>query len=300
MPTFGEPAMNYVAETPITLDRDVEMKDVKDFFVSYIQNDNLGQICSAHVAHADKEPSGIRSEKCLRLAALASTAVDFAKSGVPAKFSSDLRLHNDPDEYPDFMGKHKRISYKSEKVLGKLYREAMGAAAKPGGKLRRFEDAGSSREVDDIIYAVADDGKFEDAAETLLLSWNAHVLRLMNDFGVGTEAELLSGQVASFDGRYTQIRGRDHDNLLMQMNRQVRELRNEFREQFWSDDNLMNSSQTIMPDAYQKACCWYKVCKYQADIDRASADDDTFPILSFPWCVHDVLCKLFIAHLPVV
>eukprot|EP00173_Palmaria_palmata_P000543 Plantae.Rhodophyta-Palmaria_palmata.ctg12537.p1 GENE.Plantae.Rhodophyta-Palmaria_palmata.ctg12537~~Plantae.Rhodophyta-Palmaria_palmata.ctg12537.p1 ORF type:complete len:205 (-),score=24.06 Plantae.Rhodophyta-Palmaria_palmata.ctg12537:92-643(-) len=175
----------------------------------------------------------------------------------------------------------------------------MGASDGRGGGLRTFEDTGSSQSIDDIISAVADDGKFEEEAKALLLSWNSHVLRLMDDFGVETEAELISGQVSSFGVHHNNhFRSGEHNNLLMQMNRQVRELRSEFREEFWSDDGLIDSSNSFQEGAYQKAACWYKVC--QAEKNRVLASESAFAIHSFPWCVRDVLCQLFIAHLPPV
>jgi RNA-dependent RNA polymerase len=100
----GYPAMDYVAPPPAVLDRDVRMDDIHDFFVSYIRNDRLGQIANAHGVWADKLKDGIRSPECLMLAALHSTAVDFAKSGVPAEFPRDLMTRNEvrrPPPPPD-------------------------------------------------------------------------------------------------------------------------------------------------------------------------------------------------------
>lgn len=54
--------------------------------MNYIINDNLGLIANAHLVWADKSEKGAECDECLQLAALHSTAVDFCKSGVPAKF----------------------------------------------------------------------------------------------------------------------------------------------------------------------------------------------------------------------
>ena len=64
-------------------------------------NDVLGRVCNTHMAFADHPSYGPRSEQCLRLARLASNAVDFPKSGVPVDSRDIPRV----PEYPDFMGK---------------------------------------------------------------------------------------------------------------------------------------------------------------------------------------------------
>lgn len=65
------------------------------------------------------------------------------------------------------------MSYRSLSVLGKLYRECLGASSASSG-MRRFEDAGSSDTLDKIIDEVDDVCRFEEEAKTLLVSWNAH------------------------------------------------------------------------------------------------------------------------------
>jgi hypothetical protein len=50
---------------------------ITDFFVHFIQNNCMGRIANAHLAHSDRGTEGAHSEKCLRLAQLQSTAVDF-------------------------------------------------------------------------------------------------------------------------------------------------------------------------------------------------------------------------------
>eukprot|EP00953_Heterococcus_sp_UTEX-ZZ885_P024215 13250-Heterococcus_DN1.PRE.2 len=49
-------------------------------------------VCNMHFVAADRSPKGVHCPPCLELAALASTAVDFAKTGVPAKFPAQHTL----------------------------------------------------------------------------------------------------------------------------------------------------------------------------------------------------------------
>jgi len=41
----------------------------------------LGPISNAHVVHADRSKYGAMDDKCIKLAELAATAVDFPKTG---------------------------------------------------------------------------------------------------------------------------------------------------------------------------------------------------------------------------
>ena len=86
-------------------------------------SDNLGRISNAHVVHADCSKNGAMDEKCIQLAELAAIAVDSLKTGKIVTMPTYLR----PTEYPDFMRKEDAISYKSEKILGELYRSTKEA-----------------------------------------------------------------------------------------------------------------------------------------------------------------------------
>ncbi|KAK4389694.1 RNA-dependent RNA polymerase 6 [Sesamum angolense] len=77
-------------------------------------NESLGTICNAHVVHADLSEYGALDEKCIKLAELAATAVDFPKTGKIVHMPAELK----PKMYPDFMGKEEFQSYNSNKILG--------------------------------------------------------------------------------------------------------------------------------------------------------------------------------------
>lgn len=63
--------------------RTVERDDMTDFFVKFMETDQLGRIATAHQILADQKPSGTLDRDCTLLAELHSTAVDFSKTGVP-------------------------------------------------------------------------------------------------------------------------------------------------------------------------------------------------------------------------
>ncbi|KAI9668336.1 MAG: hypothetical protein M1829_005540 [Trizodia sp. TS-e1964] len=114
---WDHPSMNYEAPPPQNLGRDVTMTDIIQFFIKYMREDSLGTIANAHLAWADKLEAGVKHHKCMRLAELHSKAVDFVKTGVQAKMPPELRIH----QFPHFMEKPAEKSYKSEKLLGRLY-----------------------------------------------------------------------------------------------------------------------------------------------------------------------------------
>ncbi|OJD17545.1 hypothetical protein AJ78_02358 [Emergomyces pasteurianus Ep9510] len=132
------------------LDRPVVKDDIIDFFVTFMRQDQLGRIATIHQTIADQRPLGTFDRECLLLAQLHSTAVDFSKSGVPVDLASIPKF---PRYRPDFQAPSPRVTvtenlslleaddqmivqdddedederprtkfYKSDKILGELYR----------------------------------------------------------------------------------------------------------------------------------------------------------------------------------
>ncbi|GFY98652.1 RNA-dependent RNA polymerase 6 [Actinidia rufa] len=91
--------------------------------VSQKKYGNLGTICHAHVVQADLSDKGALDDKCIILAELAALAVDFPKTGKHVSMPPHLK----PKMYPDFMGKEPYQSYKSKKILGRMYRKIKDA-----------------------------------------------------------------------------------------------------------------------------------------------------------------------------
>jgi hypothetical protein len=99
-PTTYEPA-DYPPTAALDLGRPVQVNDIVEFFVQYMQSDRLGQISNKHKIRADLHANGTRDPNCIILAELASDAVDFSKSGKPVDMS---RVPKGQDHLrPDFM-----------------------------------------------------------------------------------------------------------------------------------------------------------------------------------------------------
>ncbi|KAJ4413408.1 hypothetical protein N0V85_003566 [Neurospora sp. IMI 360204] len=142
------PAADYPRVEPLVLNREIESKDMADFFVEFMKADHLGVIAVRHMILADVRDKGTLDEDCLTLAALHSKAVDFSKSGIhvninelprPAPYrpdflvnGPDIKIHDkskidmeeqylrqdndDGDDTPRYK------YYASEKILGQLFR----------------------------------------------------------------------------------------------------------------------------------------------------------------------------------
>ena len=91
------------------------INNVIEYFAEYTNFNNLGLIGDAHLAWADQKTAN--SEICLNLAKKFSKAVDAPKTGDKITLDED----ETPKQFPHFMGKNKRQTYTSTKILGRLY-----------------------------------------------------------------------------------------------------------------------------------------------------------------------------------
>jgi hypothetical protein len=113
------------------------MADIADFFVDFITNNRVGQICNMHVIQADQTPEGARDKDCGTHSRLAAQATDFPKTGHPVDMDAAPRVSMRPK--PDFISQRSEGSvdatgkrryqppdntlyYRSEKALGRMYR----------------------------------------------------------------------------------------------------------------------------------------------------------------------------------
>ncbi|KAL8393795.1 hypothetical protein RB595_003517 [Gaeumannomyces hyphopodioides] len=142
---------DYSSAPPQDIGRPVEREDIVQHFVDFMKNDNLGAIATRHMILADQMSDGTLHADCRKLAELHSTAVDFSKTGIPVdmkelprtnRYRPDFlspgpiaHLHDkdeilmeqyhapDPDEELEHGEAPRFKYYKSDKILGELYRE---------------------------------------------------------------------------------------------------------------------------------------------------------------------------------
>ncbi|KAL8946947.1 MAG: hypothetical protein Q9222_006725, partial [Ikaeria aurantiellina] len=149
MPSKLSDPADYESPQPIDIGREVGRLDMTNFFIQFMENDQLGRIATLHQTLADQSSDGVFNPACILLAEMHSTAVDFSKTGIPVDMS---QLPKASRARPDFQARGPRallqdtisikdieaveeteedviedegpepIYYQSEKVLGRLYR----------------------------------------------------------------------------------------------------------------------------------------------------------------------------------
>ncbi|KAF7193251.1 putative RNA-dependent RNA polymerase 2 [Pseudocercospora fuligena] len=109
-------AADYQRVSPLVLDREVKIKDMSDFFVTFMETDLLGMICTTHKQLADQREAGSLDPDCIKLASLASTAVDYSKTGIAVNHKQIPR--NDRSRFrPDFMAPTPRVVVSGEGLV---------------------------------------------------------------------------------------------------------------------------------------------------------------------------------------
>jgi RNA-dependent RNA polymerase len=168
---------HYNAPEPVKKEN-VSIDDIINFFYDYMQNDYLGRIAHAHLAAADHLPDGIDSEQCLKLVELHSIAVDYPKTGIPAVMTRDLER----SQWPHFMEKKRSGSYRSRKVLGRLY-DAVGKTKFEPHMLGAF---------DERILIHAPQEEVIEFVRSLKESYDESMRRIMAQHQIASEFEVWS------------------------------------------------------------------------------------------------------------
>lgn len=257
-------------------------------------NENLGAICNAHVVHADLSEYGALDEKCIILAELAATAVDFPKTGKVVSMPSHLK----PKMYPDFMGKQEYQSYKSNKILGRLYRYI---------KDNYEEEISGSAEVNinpveipyDTDLEVTGSVDFIVDAWDKKCSYDSRLLGLLDQYKVNREEELVTGHIWSMP-RYN---SRKQGDLKERLKHSYSSLRKEFRqifEKMESDfEQLSDAEKNLIYE--RKAAAWYQVTYHpkwvKKSLDLQELDGcRNVVLLSFAWIADDYLIRIKIRN----
>ena len=160
--------------------QEVTLESISNFFLQYMTSDALGKVANTHLALATMSPRKAYDEKCLQLAKMHSTAVDFAKTGVPID-------HNDippVERWPDFMKKkYKQEFDSSHTLLGKLWRESENIIVNPP-ELIPYELPESFGDIEGI--------------HALYAEYKEELQGIMNIYNIGSEVEVLTGEIISF------------------------------------------------------------------------------------------------------
>lgn len=279
------------------LDRDVTVDDMTTFFVTFMKLNCLPRIANAHVAWADRLERGVHEQKCIKLAGMHSAAVDYNKTGRPAKMTWSL----EPKVWPHFMEREAQRTYHSTKVLGRLYDAVEKIHFVPDLSIP-FD----SRILKCDLVPASE--TFMDFAMQLKTEYDAVMLRIMAQFEIKTEFEVWS----TFVLNHSRI-VKDY-KLHEELGSITETLRDGFRQQCF--DRVKGRS---LEDVAPLVVAMYRVthevvtkalaerhesalfvdddsshnASDELDINsNASNEKADLPLISFPWIFHEYLGKI--------
>ena len=276
--------MNYEGPKPVAA-HNVNVRMIIDFVLNFFLNDHLGRIANMHLAFAHdiphptpEDPDGkvMRgfNPACLDLAELHSVAVDFPKTGVPAEV--EIRRVS----YPDFMEKPDRPSFVSDTPLSRMYRHV---------KLNMV-DQEVSGDYGRVLQASPEMHEWIDYATTLKKGYDEAVRRLMAQYGVVNETEVVTGFLLDFDSRYSGKREFDMRSDLADKYSAIREM---YREQVEQTSSTGSEGQRLAPLQTDKRRDAIVAAMYDVTHSQLVAvADKSQAMISFPWIYHDVLGRL--------
>lgn len=270
------------------------LQDIIEFFVRNMVNENLGAICNAHVVHADSSDYGALDEKCIHLAELAATAVDFPKTGKLVIMPPHLK----PKLYPDFMGKEQHQSYKSKKILGRLYRRIKDAYDED------IDAASVNFVTGDIPYdkdlEVPGSADFIADAWDQKCSYDGQLSALLGQYKVKREEEVVTGQIWSMPKYNSRKQGELKERLKHSYSALKKEFRHIFEKLNSDVGELSEEEKNLLYE--QKASAWYQVTYHPKWVKKSVDLQDKAPenqeadslgnvMLSFPWIAVDYLAR---------
>jgi RNA-dependent RNA polymerase len=258
-----------------------------------MKNDSLGQIAHAHLAQADSSNEGVNDPTCLTLAELHSKAVDFPKSGLPAKMDRELK----PKRWPHVMEKRhiaERKIYKSEKVLGMLYDQVQLVDFRPQWENpfdKRILEASDLSDKPDVLAK----------AKEFKVLYDEALRRLMAKYGIRTEFEAWSVFVLAHNHE-----SRDY-KFAEEFGRGIGALKSQYREEcrvaagltsVISDWALLGPFVATMytvtaqeMEAAPNECRTMKTVGGQ-EVPVRPTDPEHMPLISFPWLFPSGLEKI--------
>ncbi|KAF5665654.1 RNA-dependent RNA polymerase SAD-1 [Fusarium heterosporum] len=280
---WNYPPMNYSAPKPLELDRDVNVDDLRNFFVKYLKNDKLPLIATSHLAISDR--LGPMSSECLELAELHSKAVDYPKTGDPAM----LRRDQNPRKWPHFM--EKKNSYRSKKALGVIFDKVIHKAAE-------FTPIWDSPFDQRIIKKFELDNETLKTARKIKIKYDTSVRRLLSQHALKTEFELWTGFAMSKPPVGNGYK------LQEELRSEYNHLRDQFinicveaagGRQFEKLEPFIAAMYTVTEEETKIALFEH----HRGPINDAGTilqprklESKSMPLISFPWIFHPEMCRI--------
>lgn len=247
----GEKMMEVETEVPTFIRRN-SIEDMVQFFCDYVSTNQLGMIANAHLATADR--FGMRDQRSIQLARYVTAETDAPKKGFSVgTVDKDLL----PDEYPDYMRKIDRNSYRSETILGELYRQAYPI-------LEVLLEKRIMVSPKFHINWKLDVKKVED----FYLRYSYEVMKLLQSLELKSEADLFSGTPVWTNGYMSRYKKQS----------QLRIVARDIVQAFWRKwENTFEEWRTKIRNDQQLIQEWYYLPKSR------SQSIDSFSILALPY-----------------
>ncbi|KAL4479119.1 hypothetical protein ABPG72_008949 [Tetrahymena utriculariae] len=276
-----------------------------DFFIDFLNNENLGKIDNSHLVFADKSPLYAEDPNCLKLASLHAKAVDYAKSGYSPKLPKNLAVK----EYPDFMEKDDKPSYQSQSILGILYRQVKDQYEKhckndiEGDKSQTFIDKNLIFNPPTFTNQIVDEQENKtylqqeiDFAIEANNQWNIEINNLKQFFGAQNEFEIYTGNFSKLI-KVERKKKMSAEIVQQRILSTLLAIKNRFELMFFKnidEDRERFYDETNRKKYYSKKCkiratIWYIICylrkpehvdKYKADFEKDSLLGQAFSFLS--------------------
>lgn len=229
-------------------------------------------------------PKTFRSSRSVKLLLiyliiLTFVYIDFPKSGIPAVMTYDLMAK----KFPDFMQKKDKPQYISEKVLGRIFR------AIDKSDYKDYQSTLTDEAVYDVRVRVPQMEIYIAEARELRFEYNRNLLALMNQFGVQTEAEAVSGFVIKWVKKSNKKSRYEHHDITMKaMKRFKAYWKAEFEREFLKENGSVDPLKKHLLEA--KAAAWYYVTYHPNERKKDMSLQGGF--LSFPWCILQYVCEI--------
>lgn len=241
-----------------------EMPAMVNFFCDYVAKSRLGAIANAHLVLSDK--LGMNHKDCVELGQYVAAETDAPRKGLTV---ADLPQKFVPKQFPDFMRKGDKVSYRSESVLGTMYRQCFPIL-----------EALMEREVEDIpgVWHISGTGQ----VEYFYSEYVTQLRHILQNFQLDTEADLFSGEPLwrkTYMSKYKQ-------------EQQLRTVVREHGRHFWSRWTNVYRDWTLSLDPSLKARAisdWYNFPK---------KTKKSPPAFSFSWLAFCDLDFMESVHIP--
>lgn len=267
------------------LRRPVRTEDVMAHFVTYMKNDTLGQISNAHLAWSDYLPDSVKDPICIELAALASSAVDYIKSGVTVKMMKERH----PTQWPHFMERRSdKGVYRSAKIVGQLFDRVVLVDFSP-----RYQMPFDPR----VLNAYPEDKEILKKAKQLKTQYDSAVLRIMSQYGIETEFEVWTSFLMGKPTGFNEYQGE----------RQIAEISDALKDKFrsasievagGSDFNnlapFVAAMYKVTSEEMEFALKEWKMFKTVGgrQVPKRGMVPKSMPLISFPWLFPDELGRI--------